>query len=218
MKKICLLAAVCLAASATHAQIQPRSVLLGGQFGYSNVNTDLVSYTQKSRSTVISLQLGKALKKNTVTGILLGYSPQKETRTGLVAGADTATITARAIEAGLFLRWYKLLGKGFYLFGETQAAYMDGKGSEEYKLNPADMTITDRGGRLAFTGGIAYQLLKRLQVELVLPDLLGLQYRIVKRQSESLLTGDLKQQLFSVYSNISRQAVPNLGIGFRFVL
>lgn len=217
MKTIILSGAALLAALTMRAQIRKQTVLLGGQLSYVSNKTSTPGYEQRTRNATIGLQAGKAYRENRVAGILLYYLPEKQIT--MHNGLDTTTVTSYSLEPGVFLRRYKRLAKDLYIYGHVEATFATGRHKQEFQANAGDVITTLRGGSLAVATGLTYQLLKKLQVELMIPNLLQLQYQRLKQRSDDPAIKPADQKQFLVYSNISSNTMLSWwGIGFRLVL
>ncbi|HXB42878.1 MAG TPA: hypothetical protein VNV85_02430 [Puia sp.] len=112
-KKILLFATVLFVVSffQAHAQINKGSILLGGQI---NFYTQTISPDQKSNWINVTPAIGKAIKDNLIVGIDVNYA-----RSSNVMGVPNNQ-TSNLFGAGVFLRRYVQLGKGFYVFGQER--------------------------------------------------------------------------------------------------
>ena len=196
-----------------NAQINQGSVLLGGQASYSNTdygNGPANQSSQKTHNGQVTISVGKALKENTVYGVNLTYSNYFQSNIG--QSPNLYDSKSNFYGGGIFVRKYKPLGKDFYLFGELEASYAAGKTTLKYlsgsRVNGPKASIA----QLALTPGISYQLLKKLQVEITIPDIASAQYSTNTTEGSSS-----KQNNFGFNTTLNSFALGNLGIGFRFV-
>ena len=201
-----------------NAQIKKNSILLGGQLSYYNekYNVDNIA-DQKRVSTTIGISLGKAFKENSVFGINLSYSPTKETN--IFAGSDTYTSKHNRFDLGVFFREYKKLANDFYFFGHVDASAIIAHETSSYASIPGETKLTQRGALISLTPGISYQVFKKMQLEITIPNILGMQYLVTKVDSKNPQTSNSKRNLFTFYSNLNNNTSFGwLGVGFRFLL
>ena len=217
MRKSYLVALLVFSSSILSAQIQKGSVLIGGQLNFSTTKNETEDIHSKSTGGTIAISIGKAINENTVLGLNLSFSPREEKN--VYRWIDTADISYQHWSYGVFLREYKRLAKGLLLFGQGDAGYISSKQTEDYKSTPGELTYRQQGAYLSVAPGIAYQLFKKMQVELMLSNLLYLQYTVTKTESEIAQVPNTKRNEFSFNSNLNNNSsLGGLGIGFRFVL
>lgn len=145
-------------ALSSSAQIGKGSFYLGGNlnFGTSKSTGDL----GRSYNISINPVFGKAIKENLMIGFDLGYG------TGQLRSATDSTSTTN-YTAGVFVRKYGVLGKGFYLFGQARMGFNYFKFKHEsYRSDTQGYGIV-----LDLYPGVAYSVNKRLQLELGLPSI-----------------------------------------------
>jgi hypothetical protein len=199
------------------SQIEKQSILLGGQLFYYNNKNQVENLNQKSESGTMSVSIGKAFKENRIFGVNLGFSPIRQSN--YLSSGDTTTLTFNRFDIGLFYREYKKLAKDFYFFSQVDAAYITANQKEHYKIASADVTATQRGGYISLTPGISYQVFKKMQLELTIPNILSMQYLVTKIESQVPQVKNSKQEQFLFYSNLNNNtSLSWLGVGFRFVL
>jgi hypothetical protein len=132
---------------------------------------------------------------------------------------DTSSGKINQYEVGVFYRQYKKLAKDFYFFGQVDMAALFGNSSSKYNRSLYNVTTKQTGGKLFVSTGISYAILKKLQVELTLPNLLGLQFVNTKYASTEPNARTQDNKEFSFYSALStNNAIGNLGVGFRLTL
>ena len=200
-----------------NAQIKKQSILLGGQLFYYNTKIQVENLNQKSESGTISVSIGKAFKENKIVGVNLSFSPIRQSNS--LNNGDTTTLIFNRYDIGLFYREYKKLAKDFYFFSQVDAAYITAKQNEHYKIASADVKATLRGGFISLTPGISYQVFKKMQLEVTIPNILSMQYLMTKFDSEINQVKNSKQEQFLFYSNINNNTgLGFLGVGFRFNL
>src|SRR5690348_10084827 len=123
MKKIFILAVSVLFfhAASINAQITKGSVFLGGNFSggsqkIKNTNSGATNYSNSSFT--ITPVFGKVIRENLVLGADAGYSFYKNEM------YNAASIQKQhGYSAGIFLRQYRPLGKGFYIFLQERLGY-----------------------------------------------------------------------------------------------
>ena len=206
-----LLLATCIAActiSSVDAQIKKGATLLGGQLGFSSTTTDYQSTTPssvKNSSISISPTFGKALKENLVVGadFTFGY--------GKFGNKNSIEQINTGYGLGFFIRQYKELGKGFYLFGQGRLGGNYTRLKQTGALAPAGGEVgKDYNIQLTFYPGIAYSATRRLQLEAGLNNMVAVQYA----HSSNLST---KSDGFSLSTSLN-SAMSNFTIGFRILL
>lgn len=208
-KNFTLLFAAIALTTAAHSQILKGSTLLGGTLGFniSKIKTSDNKETNLNFSPV----LGKAISNNTVLGGSLRFAMYE------INGSKTSTNYG----AGIFARKYKPLGKGFYLFGESNLRFDYGTNREYFGIN---QTIEEYKTRnyvisIGLNPGLSYEITKRLQLELVFQDLVSANYNWGKREGVGNATWyNRKTNGFGLNSNISLNGISSIGIGIRFLL
>jgi hypothetical protein len=175
MKKLYVLFFTVLIYSITQAQIKKGEIVLGGNLGYSDqsYSTDIPGTNSNSTKTLsIGTSFGKAIKDNLVLGADISYDHSSSSYT-----PGTAT-TGNGFDAGVFLRKYKPLGAGFYLFGETKLSgnYLHNSTPEQPGSQPTIDVTDSYGFVLTFFPGLAYALSPKWQLEAELPSLLTISY------------------------------------------
>jgi hypothetical protein len=199
-----------------NAQIKKKSILLGGQLFYYNDKYQIDNFDQKVESGTIGISLGKAFKENSVVGINLSYSPLKETN--FLSGNDTVITRYNGFNIGGFFREYKKLAKDFYFFGQIDGAFITSNQKDDYKISAGDTKTTQRGGFISLTPGISYQVFKKMQIELIIPNILSIRYQITKFDSENPQVKSSKREQILFYSNLNNStSLGWLGVGFRFI-
>lgn len=213
MKTKILLSFVILfcAAITTNAQINEGRYLLGGSFSFSNAKNPQGTGVQ-NQALFTNIQLGKVIKENTVAGVILSYGYSKN-------------ISLNKLDqygAGVFYRKYKPISKSFYLFGEADALYNYAKSTDgNFQIGSNGTRYTSNTGSLSFTPGISYSVCKRVQMELLMQNLVSLSYGTTKNETTSMGTSTIsssKSNNFSANLNVNSNLWNNFGIGFKFLL
>lgn len=215
MKKIYFLLTLIATASFVNAQIKKDAVLLGGQLSYNNASNQYSATQpeQKTSGAYANVNVGKVYKDNHVVGITVGYSRGNSESN---YGAGYRTSKSDSYNAGVFYRQYKSLGKDFYFFGALNAGYFGNIINDVYTDYPGKKyKSTENGARLGLTPGLSYAICKKLQLEILLPDLISLRYSDQKNTYPLVST---KARSFYANTSLSGSAVNSLGIGFQLVL
>src|SRR6185369_8181055 len=173
MSKLYTIVTVLFLSASLNAQIKKQSILLGGQLSYYSDQNRTDNLHQEAQSGTIGVSVGKAYKDNYIIGINLNYSPLKQTN--FLSGNDTVTTKFNGFQIGAFLRQYKMLGKDFYFFGQLDGAFISANQKDDYRTL-GDVNATQRGGFISLTPGISYQVFKKMQLELTIPNILSVQY------------------------------------------
>ena len=216
MRKYCIAILLMIITSLSNAQIKNSSILLGGQLSYYSNKSDIDNFDQKFESGRIGISIGKAIKENSVIGINFTYSPYKQNN--VLSGQDTFSTVYNRYDIGAFYRGYKNIGKEFYFFSQVDGAYITGNQKDDY-FTSEDVTSTLRGGFASLSVGISYNLFEKMQLELILPNLINMQYLVTKSVSDNSQVPNSKKEEFVVSSNITNSSILGyLGIGFRFIL
>ncbi len=217
MRKFNLFAFVIFISFSASAQIRKGSILLGGQLYYSNSKTQSENLDQKSDYGSIGISLGKAFKENSVVGFNISFSPTSQTN--IRYGTDTLDLEFNQFNIGAFFREYKQLAKDFYFFAQVDGAFIMSNQKDNFEIAAGNVKTNRKGGFIALTPGISYQVFKKMQLELTIPNILGLQYFFTKVESETPQVKDFKRKEMLFYSNLNSDAALGwLGVGFRFIL
>lgn len=202
-----------------NAQFSKGSILLGGQLAFGSVkinNPVYISQEQKYSSGIFSVSIGKAIKGNAVFGINLSYSPFSYNYYYTNNGIGPADYSNDNYSIAVFYRFYKNLGKDFYLFGEAGGSYIGSTSSAKDKSGNKLLTGSGSGGNLYFMPGISYQMSKKFLLELTIPSLFLASHSTQK----STVTGQQAStsDQFNISTSLSSNPLTSLGIGFRLVL
>ncbi len=192
----------------SHSQISKGSTLLGGTLGFNTYKT--LTSDNKETNLSFSPVFGKAVSDNTVLGGSLRFAMYE------INGSKTSS----SYGAGIFLRKYRPLGKGFYLFGESNLKFDYGTYKENFGINQIEEYKTKTYTvSIGLNPGLSYEITKRLQLELVFPDLISANYNWGKREGIGNATFyNRKTNGFGVNSNLSLNGISSVGIGIRFLL
>jgi|SRR6185437_4327183 len=203
------------AAITTNAQINEARYLLGGSFSFSN-SKNLQPMESKTQSLSTNIQLGKVIQDNAVAGIILSYGYT-------YTSSNIPVIRVDQYGAGVFYRKYKLIAKDFYLFGEVDALYSYSRNKTgNFQVGHDGTRFASNLGSLSFTPGLSYSICKRIQMELLMQNLVSLSYAAIKTET-TFTTGPStitigKANSFSANVNVNSSLLDNFGIGFKFLL
>lgn len=121
--------------------------------------------------------------------------------------------------AGVFYRKYKSISKAFHLFGEANLNYSHSLRVQESLQNMSNSyETTTNGASLVLMPGLSYSLSNRVQIELLLPNLIGVGYNHERTEYRDANPPNVEKSLFSVSTNLDGNLLSNFGIGFKFVL
>lgn len=217
MKKIFPLLALATIAFtlSSNAQIEKGTVLLGGNLSLSSIsyksdNGNKSSYTSFS----IMPSFAKAYAVNKVFGVSLGYANYVN------YNAATDPKPASYTVAG-FLRQYKPLGKGFYVFAQEglsvnyatfKTNVYDVNGNYNYQQDNKLFNTY-----LSFNPGFAFDLSKKVQLELQTANLVSLGY------SNQKIDASAQDQVshvrnFYLNSNFDLSNLSSVNVGVRILL
>ncbi len=213
----------------SNAQIKKGTTLLGGQIGANSNEINIINQSYPfpspypitqditNKSLVIGINIGTAFKENKVIGFTFTTLSQKGT--SFYTSFDTSSSKENQYQVGVFYRQYKKLAKDFYFFGQADVSAFFGKGTATYNLSTNNVTGKQTGGGLSVSTGISYAVLKKLHVELTLPNLVSLQFSNTKQTSSNPNARIQDSNQFSFNSALtSNNAIGNLGVGFRLIL
>ncbi|MEO9021555.1 MAG: hypothetical protein ABI237_10050 [Ginsengibacter sp.] len=209
-KVLLSLAIFICAAMTANAQINEGRFLLGGSASFYS-STNLQYSNLKSEALNTSAQFGKVVKENTVVGVILSYG---------YSNIGSANKT-KQFSGGLFYRKYKTLAKNFYFFGEGDAVYSHSTINQEFKIGNNGYKNSSNGGTISFTPGISYSVCKRMQMELLMPNVISLSYAGSKTETTSIGSTSIsttKGHSFSANANLNSNLLNSFGIGFKFLL
>ena len=209
MRKLLLVLTTCfLSAISVHSQINKGSVLLGGGINFGTWKDKDSLMDRTSNSITLFPAIGLAFKTNTIAGVQLTYSHSRVNPTF----PGNPVYTSNAYGGELFLRKYKPLGKGFYLFGQAGLAYRE---SRHISTLP---TFKDKQVSKSITAelhpGIAFAVSKRFHLEIGLNDLVNMRYASDKYYTKDVLIIERN----GVDLNVGVSSVSQLLIGFRFFI
>lgn len=191
MKKLFLSLAVAATATSAFAQTDlSHSVLLYGEGGFRSThgsdrisNSGISSSTDRPRTReyIVAPGVGFAVNKHITIGVNGSYTGSKLDldKKGQAAGFNYET-KMREFQVGPFIRYTQMLGEHFFVFGQLNVNYMNGKETNYYYLTsgpnsstedtyngvnasyfPAVGVMFSKSAALSFNiGGIGYQYQK----------------------------------------------------------
>ncbi len=215
MKRFYPIAVLLLIPFSSMAQISKNTYLVGGQLYYYSEMLRIDSFDQHLQSGTIALSVGKTFKENSAVGIKVAYSPA--IGTNYLNWNDTADLHFNQLNAGIFFREYKKLATDLYFFGHVEGGYSTTIQKEEY-YSDASVRMSRKGGFIGLTPGISYRVFKKMQLELTLPNILGIQYIKTRVRSEHPNLQNWEREEWMAYSNLTTNTgLGFLGIGFNFL-
>ncbi len=216
----------------TNAQITKGKILVGGQISAASNKSSIVSQpfpnplpnpfpstqANSNKAAVIGISIGKAIKENKVVGFNFTTYSFNDKRTSV--GFDTTTIKSNQYEVGVFYRQYKKLAKDLNFFVQFDAAAVFGKEKITYtNLSPYNLNEKQNGGKLFFSPGISYAILKKLQLEITMPSLVSVSFFHSKQTAENPnLRTETSDQFLLKTSLSNNTGLGALGVGFRLLL
>ena len=195
----------------TYAQIDKGSIFLGGQISYYNQSASSPqdsNQTSKNKQFNFTPAIGIAVKNNVIVGIDLTYVYTKTLTTNYPYNQITNTFGA-----GVFMRRYVPLGKGFYVFGQGRigGTYNTGKikqGNPEIDDDIKGYTVS-----FGFYPGVSYQVSKRVHLETGFNNLFYIEYDHNRdNQTNTGVVTAVKTNTFSAGSSLNNLAAFTLGV------
>lgn len=187
----------------SHAQIAKGRIQIGGSIGANHSETAPNQFQDKTKITGVSISpsLGWFYKPNKLAGVFLdfGYSE--------LDNGYSNTIN-RGYGGGVYFRQYQPVINKLYLFLHESAAYDYTSGSVSYtqagvsKQNTHSYSIG-----AALQAGMAYDISKKLQLEISLNRLVNAYYQNGEGTKGYGISTSLEKDVFS-----------NIGFGFRYYL
>ncbi len=213
-----------------NAQITKGKILVGGQISVASNKASIVSQpftsptpipsnqTNSNKATIIGISIGKAIKENKVVGFNLTTYSSNDKQTNV--SFDTTSRKTNQYEVGVFYRQYKKLAKDFNFYVQLDATAVFGKEKITYTaISPYNLNAKQNGGKLFFSPGISYAILKKLQLEISMPNLVGLAFLHSAQTSENPSTRTTTSDQFSFNTSLSNNVgLGALGVGFRLIL
>ncbi|MGN6800306.1 MAG: hypothetical protein ACTHJN_00290 [Ginsengibacter sp.] len=211
-KRTLLFIVILFSVSFVNAQIKQGSFLLGGNLSFAHYNDKYQSPGNNTSSTsaIIDLSAGKAIAENRVVGIHLTYSPMKS-----ISQSGFSKQIRNLYGGGVFYRKYKNLSKDFYLFLGIGGDFYFSK--KEYRDSSGNSLQVDKSnyGQLSLYPGLSYEIMKHLQLEVLLANLMNLDYNVTKTSNQGQHWRTVSS--FSFNSSLNGGLANSLTIGFRLV-
>jgi hypothetical protein len=176
MKKLYLFLPLLFIVLLSQAQISKGTIVLGGNLGYTQQNSSSgtsPSNAVKSTDLDINPSFGKAIKDNLVLGFDVTYGNTT------LSQDQSFNDKSNDFGAGFFVRKYKPLGNGFYLFGQSRlgGGYSHGRNDGLDGANNPESDISNGFNlSLQFYPGIAYAINRNWQIEMGLPNFFAVTY------------------------------------------
>ncbi len=197
-----------------NGQIKKDAILLGGQIAYYNSSINYLG-SQKNSNTkqgIYNVSFGKCFKENTVYGFNISYSPNSISN--YYNGVDYVNLKVNQFMLGIFFRNYKPLAKDFYFFTEAGLSYLNNKQEITDTLGVSSGTIKQNGGLLHLTPGISYRIFNKLNLEIIIPNIVSVQYVSTTTNTKS---ENSSQDQFLFNSSLNSYGLNYLGVGFHFI-
>ena len=192
---ILLFCFVLLSASLLHAQIDKGRIQIGGSINASHQKYDGNQFGNgyKNTSVGVSPSIGKFYETNKLAGLFLNFSYAENT-------GPNPYIT-RGFGGGVFFRQYKPVASKLYVLFDERAGFTYFTG-EKNVVFPNGYAIN-----ASFQTGMAYDIFKKVQLELLLNNLLYAQYS----HSDNTET-------YAIGTSFESNLLNNVAFGFRFYL
>ncbi len=197
-----------------NGQIKKDAILLGGQIFYTNSTiNDLGSQNSTTfKRSIYNLSVGKSYKENTFYGFNASYSPYSYSNN--YSGSTYPNEKTHEVALGIFFRNYKPLAKDLYFFTEAGLSYMNVSQENSDTLGASSGTIKQNGGQLYLTPGISYKIFNNLHLEIIIPNILSIQYsntKVITREQQ------YSRDNFSFNTSLNSNALSNLRVGYHFI-
>lgn len=218
MKKFFTIYVMLILTISATAQFQKGNKVLGFGINFQSnsneINSAAVPQINKSTGFNVSVELGFAKKENRLNGFFLnsGYGVSK------TEYPSQPTINYKNDNynagAGYFTRYYKPLGKNFFVFGEGRAGF--NYSQQNNKTNSSHFNPKQFGVNAGLYPGLAYKWNQRFLLELRFADIVTVGYS----QGTVIAANSKKdiQRNFSFGSNLGLGYLSNIGIGTKWIL
>jgi hypothetical protein len=217
MKKCYLGLIALLFAAGLQAQLAKGTRLIGGQILMASTTTELANNrSQVNTQFNFRLSAGWAYKENAVFGFLVGIAPTRVRNKR--PGADSVSLRGTEGTIGLFGRKYAGLGKKFFFFTETSFSGFSGQIKDNIGTN-LTVTNTRNGFALDLTPGLAYQMAKKLHLEITVPRILSASYISTVTDKSNLLGNRIRNNSLSLFSSLGNNGavLGDMGVAVRWV-
>lgn len=215
MKKISILVILTISVcfSTIHAQVSKGAIFLGGNLSFGTQKVNGAGNTPYLKQNVYSVSpaFGKVIRENLVLGFDAGISFSKSEY--ITSSFKNET---KAYTAGVFLRQYRPLGKGFYLFLQERLGYQHEDYENTNTFNPGNDYVRNTVG-LNVNPGLSYAINKKLHIETGFNNLFYLRYSHEKGNNYNNSSGaPYKANNFDAGVDLS--GFSSLYFGFRLLL
>lgn len=180
-----------------NAQTDKGSTLIGGSIRFNNGPFNSADQVKSGNA---QLKTGHAFTPNVLWGVQGGYLFGDK--------AGNAASGYSGFSAGVFNRLYKPLGNAFHLFGESALGYSH----LSSRTNTGSTIRTKHDAMsLGFTPGLSYHVLDWACIELMLPDILSVNY------TQNHTGPGTMEKALAATTSLSSKALNTLGLGFSIV-
>lgn len=203
-----------MSATILKAQVSKDATILGGNLAFMHVSgRDDASNKTKTTNVSIAPSFAKAYKDNKVWGVVLKYR---------YSGNANPDLKTNSFGAGVFLRQYKSVAKSFYIFTQETLTLDLNQYKNIVSISYPDVIIEKQkqySVNVAFNPGIAYDMSRKLQLELLFfNNLISAGYSHIKNTFTSSSYPDSKENSFYLSSNLDWSQLSAISIGMRIYL
>ncbi|TCJ14069.1 hypothetical protein EPD60_08635 [Flaviaesturariibacter flavus] len=215
MKKFLFVALGLSAHTLLHAQGRGQ-VMLGGSISYENTDQTSVNsfnnITQNRKVLLATPRVAYFVSDRIAVGIEVGIENIKSTARS--EPPNTFTVRSNGLSAGVFVRPYWQLGKGFSVFGHAGVSYTKASIKTKFYNDPETEVGKGSGANVSVYPGVNYTF-RRLMIEIGLQDLLSFSSLDVdnKSQTTGAPAGNTKTTGISLGGNMSIAAGIHVLIG-----
>ena len=200
----------------SQAQIKKGSIFLGGNVSFSTTKEKREAPLNDGKYTDVTIYpaWGKALKDNLIVGVDILYSFH-ESNPYDPTGQSSNYI---AIGAGLFIRKYAPLGKGFYLFGQGRLGAAGSSQKYDSQYTPGAFKVKGYSVTAGFYPGISYAISNKLHVETGFANLVNIYFTHSKTTPKYPTIGNAEWKQNTIGLGTSVENPGGLTIGLRLIL
>ena len=218
MKKISILSGILFFFTIANGQINKGTYLIGGQASSSRLQSVYYNENYSSKNTNVSISISKSFKENSLYGLSLGYMPNSVTNPGSSTNSLSSQ-KSKNYNASLFYRKYKKLVTGLYFFNEVGVglSYSHNNYDTNDTLGIMPYRSNAYTGSLYYTPGVAYRVCRKIDLELLLPNLVSLSYStgVTKTNYSGNYIKTGTGDTFSLNTNAN---ITTLAFGVKFIL
>lgn len=218
MQKFFILCFLFILFFSANAQFQKGNKVLGFGLNFQSssneINSSTVPQTNKNSGFNVSVEMGFAKKENSLSGFFLnaGYGVSKQE----YPSQPTSNIKYDNFNtgAGYFTRYYKSLGKNFFVFGEGRAGL--NYSQQNTKTSTSNSNPKQYGINIGLYPGLAYKWNQRFLLELRFADFVSVGY-----SHGTVIAANNKKDIqrnFSLGSSLGLGYLNNIGIGTKWIL